>query len=80
VDIPTGKFRYSGKTVTPMEVAFANAAGDKIITNDLTTVPNDYEPIGIVVVPASHDVYGTGECGVMSLYYMDPDNPDNGSN
>ena len=80
VDIPTGKFQYSGKMITPMEVAFANAAGNKIITNDLSTVPEDYEPIGIVVIPASHDVYGTGECGVMSLYYMDPDNPDNGSN
>lgn len=34
-----------------------------------------YTPIGVVVIPTSHDVYGTGECGVMSLKEMDCDTP-----
>ena len=38
-----------------------------------------YSPIGIVVIPQSHDVYGDGSAGVMSLKWMDCDNPDNGS-
>lgn len=35
-------------------------------------------PVGIVVVPALHDVYGTGECGVMSLVNMSLTTPDKG--
>ena len=38
-----------------------------------------YTPIGVVVIPTSHDVYGTGECGVMSLLNMDCDNPSQGA-
>lgn len=34
-----------------------------------------YTPIGVVVIPTSHDVYGTGECGVMSLKSMSCDTP-----
>lgn len=50
-------------------------------TDDIgTKYPSDnYEPIGVVVIPASHDVYGTGECGVMSLRFMSCTTPDNGS-
>ena len=50
-------------------------------TDDMDTQypANDYEPIGIVVIPASHDVYGTGQCGVMSLKEMNCDLPDTGS-
>ena len=33
----------------------------------ISIVPNTYSPIGIVVVPTSHDVYGDGSAGVMSL-------------
>lgn len=62
-----------------MDVVFSNENGDKIITNDFTSVPDDYEPIGVVVIPASHDVYGTGECCVMSLNEMSCDTPDTGS-
>ena len=45
---------------------------------------NDYPserftPIGVVAIPSSHDVYGNGECGVISLKFMDYSNPDNGS-
>jgi len=28
---------------------------------------DDYTPIGVVVVPGTHDVYGNGACGVMSF-------------
>ena len=38
-----------------------------------------YTPIGVVVVPASHNVYGDGSCGVMSLLSMDCDNPSQGA-
>lgn len=39
-----------------------------------------HTPIGIVVIPASHDVYGTGECGVISLVGMSYNTPDEGGN
>ena len=38
-----------------------------------------YTPIGVVAIPSSHDVYGTGECGVISLKYMSCETPDEGS-
>lgn len=37
------------------------------------------KPIGVVVIPGSHDVYGTRQCGIMSLLSMDPNNPTKGS-
>lgn len=39
---------------------------------------NTHTPIGIVVIPASHNIYGTEECGVISLKYMRCDTPDEG--
>lgn len=55
-------------------------------TGELFQTPNptafdkdDYEPIGIVVIPSSHDVYGTGECGVLALNYASITTPDVGS-
>jgi hypothetical protein len=42
-------------------------------------IPSDCTPIGVVVIPASHDVYGTGECAVMSLVHMSVDTPDTGA-
>lgn len=48
--------------------------------SDLAAYPADkYTPVGVVVVPGTHNVYGDGTCGVMSLKYMDYSNPDNGS-
>lgn len=40
---------------------------------------NAYVPIGIVVVPGIHNVYGDGTCGVMSLKEMNYSSPDTGS-
>lgn len=37
-----------------------------------------YVPIGVVVVPGTHNVYGDGSCGVMSLKSMDFNNPTQG--
>lgn len=37
-----------------------------------------YYPLGVVVIPGSHDVYGTGECAIISLNWMDCNNPNNG--
>lgn len=34
-----------------------------------------YIPIGVVVVPGTHDVYGDGSCGIVSLQHMDFNNP-----
>lgn len=54
-----------------------------IVQNDKLSVDDfpltDYTPVGVVVIPGSHDVYGTGQCGVMSLVYMDINTPDTGS-
>ena len=46
---------------------------------DFSKYPADrYTPIGIVVVPGTHDVYGDGSCGVMSLKAMSCDTPSEG--
>ena len=37
-----------------------------------------YTPIGIVVIPLNHNLYGTKELAIMSLVNMNPNNPDNG--
>lgn len=39
-----------------------------------------YTPIGVVVIPSSHDVYGTGKCAVMSALSMSLSNPTAGAN
>ena len=47
---------------------------------DFSKYPADrYVPIGIVVVPGTHNVYGDGSCGVMSLKAMSCDTPSEGS-
>ena len=51
----------------------------KLYPDQITEVNPNYTPIGVEVVPASHDVYGTGECGVMSLAEMNYTTPETGS-
>lgn len=66
------------------DYCFYDKTADKIIIVDQTKwsadkYPNDkYTPIGIVVVPGSHNVYGDGSCGVMSLKPMNCDTPSTG--
>ena len=59
------------------DVCVYNAPNDKLsIVNDWSAdkYPIDtYVPIGLVVVPGSHNVYGDGTCGVMSLNHMNCD-------
>lgn len=38
-----------------------------------------YEPIGVVVIPKEHDVYGTGEVGVVAIRYASAVTPDEGT-
>ena len=51
----------------------------KLYPDEITEVNPNYTPIGVEVVPAEHDVYGTGQAGIMSLVEMDYDTPDVGS-
>lgn len=64
------------------DVCVYNAPNDKLsIVNDWSAdkYPIDtYVPIGLVVVPGSHNVYGDGTCGVMSLNHMNCDTPTTG--
>ena len=49
-------------------------------SDNLSNYPAEsYTPIGVVVIPASHNVYGDGSCGVMSLRSMNCDTPSTGS-
>ena len=61
-------------------VAYPN--GDKKflrLGEEENTFPEYVTPIGVVVVPASHNVYGDGSCGVMSLKSMSCVTPETGS-
>lgn len=40
--------------------------------------PERYEPIGIVVVPSNHNMYGTEECGIIALHCLSARTPDTG--
>lgn len=67
------------------DIAFYNKDDDKVIIVsqsdwNITDFPADkFEPIGVVVVPGTHNVYGDGSCGVMSLKGMDCTNSNAGS-
>ena len=52
---------------------------EKVFIRTGGTTPFEVTPIGVVVIPSSHDVYGTGECAVMSLKYMNYTTPNEGS-
>ena len=66
------------------DICFYDKANDKLIIVkgdawNIESFPADkYTPIGIVVVPGSHNVYGDGSCGVMSLKPMNCDTPSTG--
>ena len=51
----------------------------KLYPDQITEVNPNYTPIGVEVVPAEHNVYGTGQAGIMSLAEMNLDTPDTGS-
>lgn len=66
------------------DYCFYDKTADKIIIVDQTKwsadryPSNKYTPIGIVVVPGTHNVYGDGSCGVMSLKPMHCNTPSTG--
>lgn len=45
--------------------------------NYITNI-NAYTPTGVIVIPSSHDVYGTGEAGVMALKSVSLTTPNEG--
>ena len=51
----------------------------KLYPGQITEVNPNYTPIGVEVVPAEHNVYGTGQAGIMSLAEMNRSTPDVGS-
>lgn len=68
----------------PADYAFYDREQDKLViipnSTDLSLVSAErYVPIGVVVVPGTHDVYGDGSCGVMSLKDMSYSTPDIGN-
>lgn len=47
---------------------------------NIETYPsNKYSPVGVVLIPGTHNVYGDGSCCVMSLKEMNCTTPDDGS-
>lgn len=80
---------YKGKPLGPEyltsdeavagDVVFCMSDGETlVIKRDPKTWKSDETPIGVVVIPGAHDVYGTGECGVMSIVAMSCITPDTG--
>lgn len=65
---------------TTLDVLFSTNDGSslKIFSPGEWPSENQYTPIGIVVVPASHNRYGDGSCGVMSLKTMSIVSPTEG--
>lgn len=69
----------------PGDLCFYDRTTDSLIIVagdawDSSTYPSSrYTPIGVVVVPGSHNVYGDGSCGIMSLKEMSYSTPDTGS-
>lgn len=60
-------------------ILYEKSTGKLFQTPNPTSFPaSNYEPIGIVVIPTAHDVYGTGECGVMALLSASLTTPDTG--
>ena len=57
----------------PLEVAFYN--GSSIVIRKQEDWKDGETPIGIVVVPGTHNRYGDGTCGIMSLNAMNTSSP-----
>ena len=83
------RYRYNGKSVRgvtykniqpintkALDVAFYD--GNDIVIRSQEDWKDNETPIGIVVVPGSHDRYGDGSCGIMSLVGMDYNHPTSG--
>lgn len=63
------------------DICFYDSATDSKVfynANSLSNVPDTATPIGVVVIPSSHNVYGDGSCGVMSIKPMNCSTPATG--
>ena len=66
----------------PIKAVFYDSATGtfvKLYPCQITEANPNYTPIGVEVVPAEHNVYGTGQAGIMSLAEMNYNTPDTGS-
>ena len=67
----------------PIKAVFYDSASStfvKLNPDEInSSLPSTYTPIGVEVIPAEHDVYGTGQAGIMSLVEMSYTTPDTGS-
>lgn len=66
----------------PIRAVFYDSSTDKFVKlypDQITEVVPTYTPIGVEVIPAEHDVYGTGQAGIMSLADMNSTTPDVGA-
>ena len=67
------------------DIVFYDKNAGKLIVVDKNTFDGsnypieNYTPVGVVAIPSSHNVYGDGSCGVVSLMNMNTDQPDIGS-
>lgn len=65
----------------PIKAVFYDSSTDsfvKLYPDEITEAVSTYTPIGVEVIPAEHDVYGTGQAGIMSLAEMNYNTPDVG--
>lgn len=81
---PVGQSIISPSESSPCDICFYDKTNDKLIivrSNmwNIESFPSSkYTPIGVVVVPGIHNVYGDNSCGVMSLKSMNCDAPSTG--
>ena len=79
---------YMTKSIIPVHtlpikaVFYDSSTGGfvKLYPDQITEANPNYTPIGVEVIPAEHDVYGTGQAGIMSLAEMNLGTPDTGTN
>lgn len=71
------------ENVVAGDVVFYDSSSETMIYYRLgegdDEIPESCTPIGVVVIPTSHNVYGNSACGVMSLKEMNYTTPDTGS-
>ena len=85
---PTVSYTVQSKVINivpihkrPIKAVFYDSATNSFIKvlPDKIKYVETYTPIGVEVIPAEHDVYGTGHAGIMSLAEMSYSTPDVGS-
>lgn len=78
---PTPTFKTAAEAVAGDAVLYDQTNDHLVIvsSNDVAKCATGYTPVGVVVVPGNHDVYGDGSCGIMSLKYMSCKNKEGSS-